>query len=304
MGIRAKSLGRTCTRMRLNESNSTLKTIKVVLMFLMCIGPLWFASIAVSQTIDVRRFKVSWDQVHSLLPDIESLETVGFQLRRTTEGLGPAVSGKPSIRTDIAAMNRMGGVECQTSALLSIAAMFQKHLESQGFMGVSVRVGQLPTKAMMSPLMSISLHIFPSRVDLTVRSSNLIPTKGRSRTRSSLEGMEGLDAHENIGRMDRTDPMLIDAQSVLSVAVRLGNVMESTRARSGQTCQDRFHGGFIQDQGTDWTNGRDDGRGIAKHLQTRGSRMPVSAWSRVATRSTSSWPLISPLRRRRPNQHP
>ena len=262
--------------MRLNESNSTLKTIKVVLMFLMCIGPQWFASIAVSQTIDVRRFKVSWDQVHSLLPDIESLETVGFQLRRTTEGLGPAVSGKPSIRTDIAAMNRMGGVECQTSALLSIAAMFQKHLESQGFMGVSVRVGQLPIEGDDVAADVYFLAHLPIEGGTPDRSipSNLIPIE------RSIKDTVVASKESKAWTLTRTsaewiapDPMLIDAQSVLSVAVRLGE-RDGIYTAPGQGRRVKIDsiGGFIQDQGNRFDESAIEmmGEAIAKHLQNQG----------------------------------
>ena len=258
--------------MRLNKSNTPWNTIKVALI-LVIMGPLWTASAALADTIDARRFKISWDEIHGLLPDIESLETVGFQLRRTSDGLAPAITGKPSIRTDVAAMNQMGGVECKTDALISIADVLQAHLEAQGFMGVTVRVGQLPIEgdaAKADIYFLAHLPIEGGRPNSSIP-SNLVPIE----VSGDVESLK--DEYWLLTRTSAewvaSDPMLIDAQSVLSVPVRLGERDGIyTAPGQGRLVKVQSIGGFIEGQ-----NNRFDesavkvmGDAIEEHLRKQG----------------------------------
>ena len=205
--------------MRLKDSNPSLNYLKVFLTSVM----LWCMSSAVmAETIDVRNFRIAWDEVHELLPEIESLETVGFALTRTPQGLAPAVTGKPSIRTDLATLDRMGGVECTTTALNSIASILAEHLEEQGFMGVTVNAMQLPIEGRESAADIYFLAHLP--IDGGSPNSNIpanLVAVGTSGEPVSYEN-ESWMIDKASARWRSTNPIMVDAESVLSVAVRLG----------------------------------------------------------------------------------
>ena len=253
-----------------SNSNTPLNYLKVFLTSIM----LWCASSAAqAETIDVRNFRISWDEIHELLPDIESLETVGFQLRRTPDGLAPAVPGKPSIRTDLAAMARMGGVECTTAALNSIAGILADHLEDQGFMGVTVNAMRLPIEgrdAAADIYFLAHLPIDGGRPNTNIP-SNLVPI-GDSAALVSYED-ESWMIDKASARWRSANPILVDAQSVLSVAVRLGERDGIYTAPSqGRLIKVQSIGRFVEDGEHRFDESAIEmmGQAVAEHLQNQG----------------------------------
>ncbi|MBG84002.1 MAG: hypothetical protein CMJ40_05575 [Phycisphaerae bacterium] len=228
---------------------------------------------SLARTIDVRNVRVAWDETHELLPDIESLETVGFQLRRTPEGLAPAVTSKPSIRTDLGAMARMGGVECTTAALNSIAGILKDHLEKQGFMGVTVNAMQLPIEgreASADIYFLAHLPIDGGRPNASLP-SNLVPVGASAAIVSDAN--ESWIIEKASAQWLSPNPILVDAQSVLSVAVRLGERDGIfTAPGQGRLVKVQSIRRFVQDGENRFDESAIEmmGQAIAEHLQNQG----------------------------------
>lgn len=260
-------------KMRLIDSNKPLTSIKAVLMFAMAIVLCWTQPAAQAESIDVRRFQISWDEIHELLPEIESLETIGFQLRRTPQGMAPAVTDRPSIRTDIAAMNQMGGVTCTTEALNTIAQILKGHLESQGFMGVTVRPMQLPVEGVRGGTDIYLLAHLPvdgGRPNTSIP-SNLQPMKA-SVPVAATENEHWLIKRTS-AQWQSSNPILVDPQSVLSVAVRLGERDGiHTAPGRGRLVKVQSIQGFIEDGDNRFDESAIEmmGQAIAEHLRNQG----------------------------------
>jgi hypothetical protein len=87
----------------------------------------------------VSRFEVAWKQVGPDLPPLSDLRHADAILGRTARGFTEKVPGKPTIRTDVAALNRQGLVRIDANALDALSAAIQRRLETDGLLGVTVQ---------------------------------------------------------------------------------------------------------------------------------------------------------------------
>lgn len=175
-----------------------------------------------AESINVNDFTVAWKNDHGLLPEISSLQNVSFQLRRTSEGLAPAVPNKPHIRTDIAAMNQMGGVLCTTASLEFISRELKQSLEDKGLMGVTVTPMQLVIEGRESAADIYFVAHLPIENDRpnVLLPSNLLPLEVS--VDAEPKASQNWLIKSASAQWTSRDQILVDAESVLSVAVRLG----------------------------------------------------------------------------------
>ncbi|MEE2906598.1 MAG: hypothetical protein VX527_02090 [Planctomycetota bacterium] len=176
-----------------------------------------------ADTVNVQSIKIMWEEEHDLLPDSDDLNTVAMMVRRTSEGLAPAVDGAPAIRTDIEAMNRMGGAQCTTSVIRAFAKTIAEHLKKDGLIGATVTPRQIPVEGMPGTVdIYLVTHLpleggvpnpnLPANLQpLSETSQAVAPAIGQFWTINSVEA-----------RWRIPNPLLIEAASVQSVEVRLG----------------------------------------------------------------------------------
>ncbi|MDP7087875.1 MAG: hypothetical protein QF360_09660 [Phycisphaerales bacterium] len=87
----------------------------------------------------VSRFEVAWKRVGPDLPPLSDLRHADAILGRTARGFTEKARGKPTVRTDVAALNRQGVVRIDANALDALAAAIQRRLETAGLLGVTVQ---------------------------------------------------------------------------------------------------------------------------------------------------------------------
>ncbi len=181
------------------------------------------ATTGLADTLDVRSFQFAWDQQHELLPDSKDLQTVPFKVRRTSTGLAPAVPGQPAIQTDLEAMNRMGGALCHDDTVQVIADALAAHLQAQGFVGSTVRPMRFEVEGEIDEIDVYLIGHLP--LDGGQPNPNL-PTTLRpllaTEDASTSEPVEVWVIKSVKSRWLEPNPLLVEAASVESVEVRLG----------------------------------------------------------------------------------
>ncbi|MDG2423300.1 MAG: ShlB/FhaC/HecB family hemolysin secretion/activation protein [Phycisphaerales bacterium] len=176
-----------------------------------------------ADSITVQSIQFLWDEQHELLPEGDSLQTVPFMVRRTSAGLAPAMDGETAIHTDIAAMNRMGGARCTKAVIHALAKTLAEHLQKDGLVGATVLPKQIPVQGLANefdiflvghlpldggkPNPAIPANLQPLGVSATPPDAS----------QNSYWTIQSVDARWRI-----PNPLLIEAASVRSVEVRLG----------------------------------------------------------------------------------
>ncbi|MCH2133890.1 MAG: hypothetical protein MK116_09090 [Phycisphaerales bacterium] len=189
-----------------------------VLALILLVSPL-----AIADSLGVQSVKVAWQETHELLPDAGSLEAVTFKLRRTRDGLGAPVDGKPTIQTDVKAINRMGGSRFTVGGIEAMADALEKHLEADGLMGVTVTPRQVPVDGRPSSVdifLVASLPLEGSRPNTNLP-ANLEPLATPAVAAAPVETKTWTITSARARWVD-PNPVMVEAGSVLSVPVRLG----------------------------------------------------------------------------------
>ncbi|MBG81528.1 MAG: hypothetical protein CMJ39_12580 [Phycisphaerae bacterium] len=201
--------------------------MKTVVLTVMMIG-IGGGHSAFAETMNVESITLMWDRTHALLPDLEDLETVPIRLKRGSNGLVAPSKDDSTIRTDLAAINQMGGVQLSTGALDVIIERLVEALKKDGLVGVTITAGQLPAAG--TALRRVDLYLVATLPLQGGRPNRLIPAnlqpirKGEAVTSGELEPAASRTwiIKSARARWKQPDPLMVDATSVLSVPVRLG----------------------------------------------------------------------------------